>query len=107
MLTSVKQIGISEYIVNIRSVVIAYKCTHARTHTNRAQKLIACFSSKGLIQKFCESHPQLIVALSYVKARLSVGRRVRPSVCPSHAGNASKLMTAGSRSFCDRVSKGR
>jgi len=45
----------------------------------------------------------VFVALSYVRARLATGG---VSVRPSHARNASKLMTVGSRSFHRRVAQG-
>jgi len=48
-----------------------------------------------------------LAALSYASVRLRLYRRhVRPSVCLSHAGNASKLMTLGSRCFHLRIAQG-
>ena len=41
----------------------------------------------------------VFIALSYARALLRYRRRVCLSVCTSHAGNASKLMIAGSCSF--------
>ena len=58
-----------------------------------AVKLAQCRNAELRFYFYCCAH------LCYVRARFSDRKRVPPSVCPSHAGYDSKLMTVGSRGF--------